>query len=98
MHCHLYEIDMSVLCEYAIATYFAYFNKVHIWHIFQHKLAFLMAILTFFVFLLRISVRFRYLPQLSGCQQNGTIRVSGPLWNEGVVSFKQFYTIFPPHI
>ena len=45
---------MSVLCEYAIVAYiafFAYFSKVHILHIFPHKLAVLTAILTFFLFL-----------------------------------------------
>ena len=44
---------MSVSCEYTIATYchiFAYFSKVRTLHIFPHKLAFLTAILIFFVF------------------------------------------------
>jgi len=51
-------LGMSVLCEYAIA---AYFSKVHMLHIFPHKLAFLTAILILFVFLLPISIWFRYL-------------------------------------
>ena len=54
---------MSVLCEYAIAAFFAYFSKVCISHVFPHKLAFLTAILTF-VFLLPISIRFCYLDHL----------------------------------
>ena len=41
---------MSVLCKYANAAYFAHFSKVHILHIFLHKLAFSMAILIFRVF------------------------------------------------
>ena len=59
---------MSVLCKYAIATYFAYCHifcifqqSAHIAYFFPHKLAFLTAILTFFVFLLPISIRFHYL-------------------------------------
>jgi len=63
---------MSVLCEYAIATYFAYchifehFSEVHICDIFPHKWAFSTAILILFVFLLPISIRprFRYLDHL----------------------------------
>jgi len=58
---------VSPLCEYAIAKYFAYccifpayFRKVRISHIFPHKLAFSTAILILFVFLLAISIRFRY--------------------------------------
>ena len=36
------------------------------------------------------------IPRPSGCQQDGTVHVSGPLWNETpVVGFKQFCTIFP---
>ena len=36
------------------------------------------------------------LPRPSGCQQNGTIHVSGPpVERDGVVGFKQFCTIFP---
>ena len=37
-----------------IATFFAYFRKVHISHIFPHKLSFSAAILILFVFLLPI--------------------------------------------
>ena len=51
---------MSVMCEYAIAAFFAYFSKVRI----SHKVAFSTAILTLFVFLLPISIRLRYLDHL----------------------------------
>jgi len=48
-----------------IATFFAYFGayfgKVHILRTFPHKLAFSTAFLILFVFLLPISIRFRYL-------------------------------------
>jgi len=44
-----------------IATYL---SKVRISHIFLHKLAFLTAVLISFVFLLPISIRFRYLDHL----------------------------------
>ena len=42
----------------------AYFSKVRISHVFPHKLAFSTTILTSFVFLLPISVMFRYLDHL----------------------------------
>jgi len=75
-------IGMSVLREYAIAAFFAYFSEVRTSHIFPHKLAFSTAILMFFVSLLSISIviRFRYLDHLVA--NNGTIDMSGPLWNE----------------
>jgi len=41
-------------------AFFAYFSKVRISHISPHKLAFLTAVLILFVFLLPISIRFRY--------------------------------------
>ena len=74
-------IGMSVLREYAIAAFFAYFSEVRTSHIFPHKLAFSTAILMFFVSLLSISIviRFRYLDHLVA--NNGTIDMSGPLWN-----------------
>jgi len=40
----------------SIAALFVYFSEVRISHIFQQKLAFSMAILIFFVFLLPISI------------------------------------------
>jgi len=52
---------MLVLCEYAIAAYFAFFSKVRISHIFSHKLTLSTAILILFVFLLPITIRFHYL-------------------------------------
>ena len=55
---------MSVLCECAIAAFFAYFSKVRILHISAHKLAFLTTIFVLFVFLLPISIRFHYLNHL----------------------------------
>ena len=42
----------------------AFLGKVHTSHIFPHKLAFLTAILISLVFLLLISIRFRYLNHL----------------------------------
>ena len=53
--------------EYVIATFFAYFSKVSIWHIFPYKLAFSTAILTLIVFLLS-ALYYVSLPQPSGCQ------------------------------
>jgi len=66
---HKQLLGMSVLCEYATAAYFTYCANMrlpHILHIvaffaakctyhifFPHKLAFLTAILTFFVFLFK---------------------------------------------
>jgi len=47
-----------------IAAFFAYFSKVRISHNFPHKMAFSTAILILFVFLLAISIRFRYLDHL----------------------------------
>jgi len=61
---------MPVLCEYASVAYFAYcrifgilYKSVHIAY-FPLKLAFLTVILVLFVFLLPISIRFRYLDHL----------------------------------
>jgi len=65
---------MSVLCEYAIAAFFAYFSKVRI----SHKVAFSTALLTLFVFLLPISIRLRYLDHLVA----NRMAPSGPLWKE----------------
>ena len=63
-------------------------------------MAFSTAILILFVFLLPISIRFCYLIDHFDCQLNGTIHVSGrtPVEWDGVVGFKQFCTIFLPHI
>jgi len=47
-----------------IAAFFAYFSKLHMPHIFPHKLAFSTAILMLIVFLLPISIKFRYLDNL----------------------------------
>jgi len=60
------HVRLSVLCEYAIAAYFTYClifcifkQSVHgMRHIFPHKLAFLMAIFIFFVFLLPTSATY----------------------------------------
>ena len=88
--------EMSVLCEYATA---AYFSKVHMSHIFfPHKLAFSAAILILFVFLLPISIRFRYLDCLWLPTEWHHPCVWTPVERYGVVGFKQFCTIFPPHI
>ena len=61
-------LDMSVFCDCRIfrllSHLFTYFSKMHISHIFLHKLAFSKAILTLFVFLLSVSIRFCYLDHL----------------------------------
>ena len=61
---------------HAIAAYFAYFSKVRISNIFPHKMAFSTAILIFFVFLLPLSIRFRYLDHLVAN------RMAPSMWNE----------------
>jgi len=71
---------MSVLCEYTIATYFTYCCIFCIFQQSAHKLAFSMAILILFVFLLPVSIRFCYLDH--PVANNGTIHVSEPLWNK----------------
>ena len=62
------SVGLSVLCEYAIAPYFAYCGifqqSVLITYFPPHKVAFLTTILIFFVFLLPISIRFHYLSHL----------------------------------
>jgi len=75
---------MPVLYEYAIAAYFAYcrifrmFQQIaHIAYFFRKKWHFRRRFKYYFV-----SITYFYyvsLPRPSGCQQNGTIRVSGPL-------------------
>ena len=79
-----------------IDTFFAYFSKVRISHIFPHKVALSMAILLLFVFLLPISNTFYYLDQLVTEWHHP--RVQTPVEWDGVVGFKQFCTIFPTHI
>ena len=56
--------NMRLLHISHIATFFVYFRKVRISHIFPHKLAFATAILVLFVFLLPIAIRFCYLEHL----------------------------------
>ena len=59
------RLGVSVSCKYATTAFFAYFSKVRISHIFfPHKLAFSTAVLILFLFLLPISIRFRYLDHL----------------------------------
>ena len=53
-----------------------------------------MAILILFVFLLPISIRFRYLHYLVAKKWHHP-RVWTPVERDGVVGFKQFCTIFP---
>ena len=43
-----------------VATFFAYFNRMHISHIFPHKLAFLMAILIILIFLVMSILRHKH--------------------------------------
>jgi len=66
------ELSMSVLCEYAIVSYFAYCHifctfqqSAHIAYFFPTEIGILTAILIFFVFLLPIFIRFRYLEHLA---------------------------------
>jgi len=71
---------------------------VRISHIFPHKLAFSTAIFKIlFVFLLPISVRFRYLDQLLANRMAPSC-VRTTVEPDGVVGFKQFCTIIFPHI
>ena len=64
-----------------IAVFFTYFIKVYLSHIFPHKLVFLMAVLNYlcfyFLFLLHFITSAIW---FTGCQQNDTIHVFGPLW------------------
>ena len=57
---------MGLLHILLIATFFAYFSKVCVLHIFPHKLALWTTILILFVFLLPISIRFHCLNHLIG--------------------------------
>ena len=58
-------VSMYVCCDcYIVRLPAAFLGKVHTSHIFPHKLAFLTAILISLVFLLLISIRFRYLNHL----------------------------------
>jgi len=83
-----------------IATFFAYSSKVHISHIFPHKLAFSTAILIFFVFPLGlpIVIRFRYIDHLVANRMAPSMCPDHVATKWDVVGFKQFRTIFPPHI
>jgi len=59
------RVSYMLICDCCIYPLFlAYFSKVRIFHIFPHKLALSTAILLLFVFLLPISIRFRYLDHL----------------------------------
>jgi len=83
-----------------IDAFFAYFSKVRMLHIISAEIGIVDGNFN------TICVSFTYfyyvsLPRPSGCQQNGTIRVSGPLWNEILrwgSWFKQFRTILLQHI
>ena len=78
-----------------IAAFFTRSSKMTcIIHIFPHKLAFSTSILILFVFLLPVSIRFRYLNHLA------TDRMAPSMCPVPcvVVGFKQFCTIFPPQI
>ena len=66
-----HKLGMSVLCKYATATSFAYCRffsifqqNAHTAYFSPHKLAFSTPIVILFVFLLPISIRFRYLYHL----------------------------------
>ena len=79
-----------------IAAFFAYFSEVRISHIFPpHKLAFSTAILVLFVFILPISIRFRYLDHLVANRMAPSTCPDpcGTRW--GGWFFKQFCIIFP---
>ena len=84
-----------------IAALFAYFSKVSISHIFSAQIGIFDGKFN----ILCVSVIYFYyvsLPRPPGCQQNGTIHVSGPLWNKMqwlVLSNPVPYSrIFLPHI
>jgi len=95
-----FHTGTSVLCEYATAAYFAY---CRIFHIFQQSVhvAYFSAKIGIFngdSNTTCVSITYFYkvlLARPSGCQQNGTIHVSGPCGTKWVVGFKQFCTIFP---
>ena len=77
----------------------ASFREVHKSHIFSAEIGILTAILILFMFLLIISIRFRYLNHLvanrmapSMCPEHCETRWP---WRSG---FNQFCTTFPPHI
>jgi len=96
------KLAMSVLREYAIAAYFAYCRifrifqrSAHIAYFPPHKLAFSTAILVLFVFILPISIRFRYLDHLVANRMAPSTCPDpcGTRW--GSWFFKQFCIIFP---
>jgi len=61
--------------------FFAYFSKVHVSHIFSAQIG----IFDGNFDIVSVSITYLYqvsLPQPSACQQNDTIHVSGPMWNE----------------
>ena len=77
--CMYRHISYMRICDRCILRIFQ--QSGHIAY-FPHKLGFSTAILISLVFLLPISIRFRYLPRPYDCQQNGTFHVSGLRWNE----------------
>jgi len=94
--CPVY-LGKLVLCDCCIFRFLSHFLHVLAkcaYCIFLHKLAFSTAILTLFVFILPISVRFRYL-DCPVAKRMATPMCLEPLWNEiGIISFKQFCTYY----
>ena len=58
------HVSFMRICDYHIFRLLSFFFAKYTSHIFTHKLAFSMAVSILFVFLLPISVRFRYLERL----------------------------------
>jgi len=86
---------MSSLCKFAIAAYFAYcriFSKVRISHIFFRINWHFDDILILSVFLLPISIRFRYLERLVA-NRVAPSTCPDPVERDGVVGFKPLSTI-----
>jgi len=77
-----FRVAMSVLCEYGIAAFFAYFSRMRASRFFPHRLAFSTAILTSFVSPLPISIRFRYLDLLVANRMAPSTCPDPCTWNE----------------
>jgi len=79
--------------------FFAYFSKVRMSHIFSALIGIFDGNFDIiFVFLLPISTRFRYLDLVANRMTPSMSSIRTPAERDGVVGFKQFYTIFPLRI
>jgi len=94
------HVSFMRICDcsiFRILPHFRIFQQsVHITCFFSHELSFSTAMLIFFVFLLPISITFCYLNHLFANRMAPSTCPDpcGMRW----VGFKQFCTIFPPHI